>query len=175
VAFSVHYNDRVPGLRFVYLLALVVWLGGLLVLAGIAAPVVFDVLQARMPAEGRVLAGAVFGAVLSRFHLVSYACGVVMIAALLVIALIGPRPRPFAPRLALVGVMLGITAAIAIPIGWRIQSLQAAVTGPISSLPATDPRRTSFERLHGFSSILAAVNVLCGLTLVFWEARERRG
>jgi hypothetical protein len=158
----------------VYLLGLVIWLGGLVVLTGITAPAAFAVLQARVPEDGRVLAGAVFGAVLDRFHLVSYVCGALMIGALVIMALLGPRPRPYSGRLALIGAMLVITAAVAMPIGWRLQSLQAAAPGPIASLPSSDPRKTSFDRLHRVSSLLLGVEAICGLTLLFWEARERR-
>ena len=48
-------------LRYVYVLALVVWLGGMVVLGAIVAPATFQVLQASAPATGRALAGAVFG------------------------------------------------------------------------------------------------------------------
>lgn len=170
----VHYNEAVPGLRFAYLLALAVWLGGLIVLAAVAAPSVFEILQARIPLEGRPLAGAVFGAVLTRFHVLAYGCGVIMLVALVVMALIGPRPRPFAPRLTLIGAMLVVTIVVAIPITDRIEALQAAVPGAIADLPSADARRTTFERLHGLSSLLLSANALSGLLLVFWEAREKR-
>jgi hypothetical protein len=164
----------VPGLRFVYLLALVVWLGGLIVLAGIAAPAVFDVLQSRVPTDGRVLAGAVFGAILSRFFLVSFVCGALMASTLIGMALIGPRPRPYAPRLAVIGFMLGVTALVAYPITWQLEALQAAVSGSIDSLPTGDSRRASFERTHGLSSLLLSLEIVGGLTLLFWDVRERR-
>lgn len=170
----VNYNEGVPGLRFAYLLALAVWLGGLLVLAAVAAPSVFEILQARIPVDGRPLAGAVFGAVLTRFHIVAYACGAIMLATLAVMALIGPRPRPFAPRLALIGVMLAVTLVVAIPITDRIEALQTAVQGAIADLPSADARRTAFDRLHGLSSILLSMNALSGVLLIFWEAREKR-
>jgi hypothetical protein len=163
----------VPGLRFAYLLGLVVWLGGLLVLGGVTAPVLFEVLQARVPADGRVLAGAAFGAALARFHLIGYACGAVMAASLVLMALIGPRPRPYAPRLAVIGGMLALTTAVTIPIGGRMRAIQAEVGGAIGDLPAADGRRAAFDRLHGLSNVLLALTVLGGLTLVFWEARDR--
>ena len=60
-------------LRYVALLALVLWVGGLVVLGAIAAPATFDVMAARHITDGRLLAGAVFGEILRRFFLVS--CG----------------------------------------------------------------------------------------------------
>jgi hypothetical protein len=162
----------VLGLRFAYLLALVVWLGGLLVLAGVAAPLVFDVLQARVPVEGRTVAGAVFGALLARFHLVGFACGALMVLALAGRAIIGPRPRPFAPRLIVIGAMLALTAAVAVPITGRMEAIQATVHGSIVSLPDDDPRRLDFDRLHRLSTWLLSANMLAGIVLVVWEARE---
>ena len=142
-----------PGLRFAYLLALVVWLGGLLVLAGVAAPTITDVLQARTPADGRLLAGIVFDTVLSRFHLVSFGCAATMVVALVAMALLGPRPRPFAPRLATIGVMLGATAMIVVPLGWPIGGAAGAATGTTG---------------------LMTLTAVGGILLVFWDARERR-
>jgi hypothetical protein len=76
-------------LRYVSLLTLVVWVGGLVALGAIAAPVTFDVIAARHVPEGRVLAGAIFGGILRQFHYVSYACGVVMPVTLTARAILG--------------------------------------------------------------------------------------
>ena len=43
--------------RYVYVLALVVWLGGMVALGAVVAPTIFQVLQAGDPANGRALAG----------------------------------------------------------------------------------------------------------------------
>ena len=74
-------------LRYLYILALVVWLGGIVVAGAIVAPSIFGVLQEWNPVEGRVLAGRVFGEVLNRLHWLAYAMGSVMFVAL-------PLPRP---------------------------------------------------------------------------------
>ena len=68
-------------LRYVYVLALVVWLGGAVTLGALAAPATFDVLQVQQPDAGRVLAGRVFGEMLRQFHLVAYAAGAALLAA----------------------------------------------------------------------------------------------
>ena len=94
-------------LRYAYVLALVVWLGGMVVLGSVVAPAVFQVLQARSPEAGRILAGAVFGTALDRFHYVAYACGGVILLSLIVMAVLGPRPAAFAERPAVVSAMHG--------------------------------------------------------------------
>src|SRR3954469_3700814 len=103
---TVNYNDPMLALRYVSLMALVVWVGGLLALGAIAAPVTFDVIAARQVPEGRALAGAIFGVILQQFHYVSYGCGLVMPLALTARAVLGPRPRRFALRLAIAALML---------------------------------------------------------------------
>ena len=54
------YNHRMFALRYAYVLALVVWLGGIVALGAIVAPTTFGVLQGLRPDVGRELAGAVF-------------------------------------------------------------------------------------------------------------------
>jgi hypothetical protein len=60
-----------PVLRYSYIVALVVWVGGTVVAGAVVAPSVFGVLQAWNPGEGRVLAGQVFGTVLQRLQLIA--------------------------------------------------------------------------------------------------------
>ena len=66
-------------LRFATVLAIAVWIGGLLALGAIAAPAIFEVVSLRQVPDGRMLSGAIFGEVLRRFHLVSYGCGAVIL------------------------------------------------------------------------------------------------
>src|SRR5687767_9225381 len=93
-------------LRYAYVLALVVWLGGMAALGAIVAPATFQVLQASAPDIGRALAGELFGQILARFHYVAYACGGIMLVSITAIAILGPRPRAFALRLAVIATML---------------------------------------------------------------------
>src|SRR5690349_16899364 len=95
-------------LRYVYLLALVVWLGGMVLLGAIVAPATFQVLQASAPDTGRALAGELFGVMLHRFHYVAYAAGAIMFITLAIMAILGPRPAGFAIRMAIIAIMLGV-------------------------------------------------------------------
>jgi len=169
---TLNYNEGMIVLRYAYVLALTTWLGGMVVLGAIAAPATFAVLQASSPAEGRILAGAVFGDMLQRFHPVTYGCGVVMLGALVLMAVLGPRPPAFAVRAALVATMLAVSLYSGLWVSGEIASLQASIGAPVSSLPADDPRRTRFGRLHGLSTVLMMLNVAGGLALLGWEAIE---
>ena len=158
-------------LRYVALLALVVWVGGLIALDGIAAPALFDVMGAQQAADGRLLAGAGFGEILRRFTVVGYAAGAILLMTLIVRAILGPRPLRFAWRMALVLLMLASTAYGGIVVAGRIHQLQQTMGVAPSRLPASDPRRIEFGRLHGLSTMLQIVPLLGGLTLTYWELK----
>lgn len=166
-----NYNGSMLVLRFVALLALVIWVGGLLALGAVAAPSIFDVL-ASQPDGGRLLSGAIFGEILRRFHLVSYGVGGVLLATLLLRRVLGPAPRRFAWRAGLVTVMLAATAYGGIVVAGDIDALRRQIGAAPSSLPEGDARRVRFGRLHGLSTALQLVPLLGGLMLIFWEIKE---
>jgi hypothetical protein len=130
-------------LRCVYLLALAIWLGGMVVLGALVAPTIFEVLQADVSGAGRSLAGDVLGRTVARFHYVAYACGGALVVTLTAMAVLGPRPSGFAFRLVLSGAML----LVALYSGFAI-------------VGETDTTR------------LMMVNVAGALVLLSWEARD---
>lgn len=171
------------------MLALAVWLGGMIVLGAVVAPALFSTLGALDPVSGRVFAGEGFGAVLRRFHYVAYASGAVLLVTLSAMALLGPRPRSFAIRTAIVTVMLAVAAYSGVLVLGEIDAIQQdiAASSPApqssdatvaarhrlpSSLAATDPRRIRFDQLHVLSTRLMMINIVAGLVLLVWEARD---
>jgi len=93
-----HYNETVVAIRYAALLALVVWVGGMIVLELLVAPSTSRILQIGVPADD----------VLRQFHLLAYTCGAVLLASFIILKLVGPPPRAFIPRVAIVVVMLGL-------------------------------------------------------------------
>ena len=159
-------------LRYLYVVALVLWVGGLITAGALVAPSVFGVLQAWNESQGRVLAGQVFGEVLLRLTWLSYAMGGLMFITLTLHRLLGARPVKYGIRVGIMGVMLlmmMITGFVLIP---QVDAIQAEVKGPVAELPDSDPRRMEFNRLHGISNILFSITAIGGLALCFWEARE---
>jgi hypothetical protein len=159
-------------LRYVGLVALVLWVGGLIVLGAIAAPSIFDVVAARQVVDGRVVAGAIFGETLRRFHLLSYLCGAVIFLSLVIRGILGPRPIWFAARLGTAFLMLATTAYSGLVVSRQIVRIQSEIGGSPSSLPPTDERRIAFGRLHAMSTGLELVPILGGLLLVFRELKD---
>jgi len=131
-------------LRYVYVMALAIWLGGMVVLGALVAPTTFEMLQAAVPDAGRSLAGDVLGRTVARFHYVAYACGGALVVTLTAMAVLGPRPSGFAFRLVLSGAMF----LVALYSGF-------AIVGEANA------------------SRLMMVNVAGALALLYWEARDR--
>ena len=132
-------------LRYLYVLALVAWVGGMLMLAGVAQPSIVAVLGPHNTSGGRVLAGALVADMQRRVQLTADLCGLVMLATLTGMRLLGPKPMHFRARFATVVGMFAIAL--------------------FSSLSAP----TEIER---GSAAVMMVNTLGGLSLLYWEARE---
>jgi hypothetical protein len=79
----------VVALRYVYVLALSIWFGGIITVGAIAAPV--------------------SGAVQRRFFFASYIAGALVLTTLFAMALLGPRPSGFFARLAVAMGMFAVT------------------------------------------------------------------
>jgi hypothetical protein len=169
---AVVYNDGMIALRYAYVLALVVWLGGMVVLGAVVAPTTFQVLQRSEPVNGRALAGELFGVTLARFHYVAYAAGAILLVCLAAMAVLGPRPRHFALRAGIVALMLGVAIYSGAVVLGQIEAIQQQVGGLPSRLPAGDERRVRFDGLHQLSTRLMMLNMAAALVLLYWEARE---
>jgi hypothetical protein len=159
-------------LRFAGLLALALWLGGLVSLGGIAAPVAFEVAESQHVADGRTVAGAIVGEALRRFHLVSYGCGGVLLASLVARAILGPRPRRFGVRAGITAVMLGTALYSGVVVTGRLERLREEIGTSPSSLPEGDPRRAAFGRLHAQSTTLQLVPLIGAVLLLVAELKD---
>ncbi len=160
-------------LRYIALVGLALWTGGLAALGGVGAPTIFRVLEARDAAHGRELAGVLFGAIFQLFQYASWGIALVLLGSLGVRAALGPRPRRFAVRMWTVLLMLALSLVTALVLTPRIETLRDSVTGSIASLPAADPRAIEFGRLHGASSVLMLATLLLGLGLIWAEMEDR--
>lgn len=159
-------------LRYVALAALALWIGGLAALGGVAAPAIFDVLEARHALEGRELAGQVFGEIFRRFQHASWVLGGLMLASLGARAALGPRPRQWGLRMWTVTAMVAASLGTAFFIAPRIDAIRTSVSGPVAALAESDPRRTEFGRLHGISTGLMFATLIAGAWLLRAEMKD---
>jgi hypothetical protein len=159
-------------LRYVYVVALVVWVGGLIAAGAFVAPALFGVLQAEAGTAGRVLAGAAFGEVLRRVLIAGDVAGVTMFVAMTILRLLGPKPLSYGIRAVLIGAMLALNAYTAHILLPEADGLRRAMGGPVAEVAADDPRRARFDQLHSLSTTLVTAIAIAGIAVAAWEARE---
>jgi hypothetical protein len=159
-------------LRFVAIVALALWIGGLVALGAIAAPTVFDVLSAQNSVAGTMTAGVVFGEMFERFQHVCWGLGGGVALSLALRAALGPRPRRLSWRLWTTVAMLAVSVASVEIIAPRIDAIRASVPVPMATLAAGDARAAEFGRLHGLSNGLMLLTLLGGAVLLWTEMRD---
>lgn len=159
-------------LRFVSLLALAVWTGGLAVLGGVGAPAIFAVLEQLDPSGGRETAGLVFGAVFNRFQQLAWILAAVILAGLGARAALGPRPRRFGWRMWTIATMLAISVTTSFYVAPRIDAIRESVEGPVAGLPDDDVRKVRFGQLHGASNGLMLATMFGGIWLIWIELKD---
>ncbi len=79
---------------------------------------------------------------------------------LILMKVVGPRPRGFGIRLGLVGTMLGFTLVAGLCVDPWIAGMRAEIGVPVRTLAADDARRVRFGQLHGLSTALLAATVV---------------
>jgi hypothetical protein len=157
-------------LRFLMLLSLVVWLGGLIFFAFVLAPTVFS--PGLLPT--RHLAGSIVGRSLDLMHYIAIAAGVVfLIASMLYSRMATGNARPLAARHLLIVVMLLLTAISQFAISPKMHALRAEV-GVIDNVPLDNPQRMEFDRLHGWSEKFEEAVLLLGLAALYTTAQALR-
>jgi uncharacterized membrane protein len=149
-------------LRFIYLLSITLWIGGMAFFSFLAAPSIFHVL-------GREDAGKVVADIFPKYYWQGIICGAI---ALLTSVVLGMRERwntLLIARTLMIGLMLiGVLYAVGI-LQPKIQAVKAQVTS-FDSLSPTDPLRLEFGRLHGRSFSVNAAVLLLGVGVVFITA-----
>ena len=113
-------------LRSLILLALVVWVGGLLFFGMVVAPVAFGSLMPMFPdpALGLHAAGTMVRDSLLHLHDIGMTCGVILLFLCVAERVTRATRRSIGPQLLLIAVMLGLTAYSQFSIIPRMDSLQ---------------------------------------------------
>jgi len=155
-------------LRFLMLLALIVWIGGIIFLAFVEAPIAFT--PGLLPT--RHLAGSVVGRSLDLLHFMGIASGIVfLIASMLYSRMTAGAARPVAGRHLLIALMLVLTLISQFAISPRMHALRAQAV-VIDNLPLDSPVRVEFNRLHVWSEKFEEGVLLLGLIAVYMTAQS---
>lgn len=153
-------------LRFFMLLALIVWIGGLVFFAFVEAPALFTVLSSRE------MAGNVVNRSLTALHWSGLVSGVAFLAAsLLYNRMRSAQLKPLAASHILILLMLLLTAISQFAVTPRMRTLRAEMR-VIDNLSFDDPRRVAFDNLHQWSTRLEGGVLLLGLGVVGLVARR---
>src|SRR5580704_4899399 len=154
-------------LRFLMLLSLVCWIGGLIFFAFVLAPTAFNI-PAVLP--NTHLAGNVVGRALGKLHWIAIISGIVyLFCSMLYSRLLDGTAHPFALRHVLLIAMLLPTLLSQFWIIPRMDTLRAQVAD-FSTVPLDNPVRMQFDLLHVWSTRIEVVVLLLGLIAVYATA-----
>ena len=143
------------------LLALIVWIGGILFFAFVEAPTLFAVLPTTK------LAGDVVSVSLTKLHWMGLLSGIIfLIVSLLYNWQKHAQLRPFGLSHIFIVVMLALTAHSQFGISPRMRELRAEMQKVDNSSP-NRAQRAEFDRLHEWSTRLEGGVLLLGLGVVF--------
>jgi uncharacterized membrane protein len=157
-------------LRFLMLLSLVVWLGGLIFFAFVLAPTVFS--PGLLPS--RQLAGSIVGRSLDGLHFMAIGSGIVFLIASMVYSRMATgNAKPLAARHVLIVLMLMLTLISQFGITPNMHAIRAEA-GSIDSVPVDNPLRMEFDRLHLWSERFEEAVLLLGLVALYTTAQALR-
>ena len=152
--------------RYLMLLSLVVWIGGLIFFAFVLAPTVFAVLPTRQ------LAGNVVARSLGILHWMAISCGVVFaITSMIDSRVVNGVAQPFALRNLVVYAMIILTLVGTFGLASRMLELRQQM-GVVDDLPHDNPLRVEFNRLHVWSTRIESSVLVLGLALLYLTARR---
>jgi uncharacterized membrane protein len=153
-------------LRFLMLLSLICWIGGLIFFAFVLAPTAFSILPTTH------LAGNVVGRALGKLHWMAIVSGIVyLISSLLYSRFTDGTAHVFAVRHVLLCLMLALTLVSQFGIIPRMDVLRASI-GEVSATPIDNPERVQFDALHVWSTRVEGAVLLLGLVAVYLTGQQ---
>ncbi|MBI2400369.1 MAG: DUF4149 domain-containing protein [Deltaproteobacteria bacterium] len=150
--------------RFVLLLSIVVWVGGLVFFTFFVTPIVFKVLP-------RELAGELVASIFPKYWALGYVAGVLSLASLLAISLI----EKFFPagRILLLAFMTALTFYSGMVIAPEARAVQLELKA--AKEPArVQELRAEFRHKHLESYAINMAVIVSGVVFVFFTARSAR-
>ena len=146
-------------LRYILLLALVLWIGGIVFFSFIASPSIFKVLP-------REQAGQVVGDIFPKYHLLGYVSCIITLTCIFGLRQLGVVQSIRTAMIFLV-LMGGIQVTMGTIIGPKvIEARDAVKTTPAG--PEKERLEKKFRGLHGVSMIFNLVLLILGLILLYW-------
>ena len=139
--------------RFVYLLALGLWIGEIAFFSFVVAPAIFRVL-------GAAGAGDVVGAIFPSYYALGIAAAALAVVSGAVLSYRAGSTGLWTAALLVLALGLGATLWAGIGVYPAARRLRAAANGPVSASPVA----AEFDRLHHRAVALNAASLLAALT-----------
>ncbi len=146
-------------IRAIILLLIVLWLGGVMFFPIVAASAFGSLPDTHA-------AGTVVAKCLRVLHYEGFFAGAIIVILLLIGQAIRAFPRSVLVPVILALIMLGLTSYSQFSVIPRMDHDIAATGGTIDSVPANNPYRMEFNRLHHWSEHLEEGVLLAGVILV---------
>ena len=152
-------------LKFIYILAISLWIGSIFFFSFFAAPSIFKVLP-------RETAGNVVSDIFPKYYLVAYVCGGAAIITTILLRMLSAEGRPilFIIRLSALVVMM----ALAVYAGTVIRPQAVEARTEMRSLTEDSPNypetQEKFRKLHARSAIMNSAVFLLGIAILFINA-----
>lgn len=160
-------------LRSLILLALAIWVGGLLFFGAVVAPIAFGTLMPMFqdPSVGIGVAGTMVRSSLLHLHAIGMVCGIALLVLAIAERVTRATRRSIAPQLVLIAAMVGLTAYSQYSVIPRMETLRIQAGAAMADPASTNPVRVDFDRLHHLSTTLEGIVLVCGLGLIVLYAR----
>ena len=150
-------------IRFIHLLSLVVWIGGMIFFSFIAAPSIFKALP-------RETAGDVVGDIFPKYWLMGYLCSITALATIIILSYI-ERSYPLA-RVGLLVLMTALTFYSGLVVGAKAREVKAQIR-MIEDVSKKEILKSEFNTLHKMSTILNISILILGLVVIFLTTYQR--
>jgi len=149
-------------IKFLHLMSLVVWIGGIIFFSFIAAPGIFKMLP-------RETAGDVVGDIFPKYWLMGYICS---ITALITIIILSFLERTYHwNRIGLLVVMVGITFYSGLVVGASAKDIKAQIR-TVEDQSRKEALGAEFRSRHKISTILNSTILILGVVVIFFTARS---
>jgi len=150
-------------IRFLHLLSLVVWIGGMIFFSLIAAPSIFKILP-------RDKAGDVVGDIFPKYWMMGYVCSAI---ALLTILVLSFQEQGYnLAKISILILMSGLNLYSGMVVGTKAREVKARMRSSGDTNEA-EALKTEFNRVHRRSTILNSIILILGLIAVFLTAASR--
>ena len=149
--------------KFVFLFTIVFWLGGMFFFSIIAAPNIFRALP-------KDQAGQVMGKIFPKYFIIGLAGSTLALVTLAIIGIKSDSMEIVKAPLIILGAMVLISLISGLIIGPKARAIKAEY----HSLPEgkeRDELESRFQKTHRVSIILNGINMLIGLTLIFFISK----